>query len=70
MGSLLLRDFPREETRLSCFERSLLPDRSKILTGLLYGPLANIAHQIVDVVLHRLFAQGRADRESGSGLQP
>jgi hypothetical protein len=57
----VLRPSGRLQSCLRGFERSLLPDSSKILTGLLGSLLANVAHQVVDVVLHSHFAQGHAD---------
>ena len=55
------RSSERLKTRLSCFERSLLPDSRKIRPGLLGSLLTNVAHQVIDVVLHRLFALSHAD---------
>src|SRR5918997_6556076 len=57
----VFRSSERLKTSLSGFERSLLPDSRKILPGLLCGLLADVAHQVVDVVLHSLLARSHAD---------
>ncbi len=46
---------------LSGFECGLLSESHKILTGVLGSLHTKVAHQVVHVVLHSLFAQSHAD---------